>query len=161
MGQRQLKNTKDSTPSPSNILTPRGRRALLAVTVASLVLFSGVVWYAPEILLRATVDLWTVSDEPEPADAVAVFGGGLATRPFAAASYYREGLVREVLVSNVPPQPILPGLFHYETNQNREELIKNGVPAEAIELLGENLKSTYEEAVALRSWALRNHAHTH
>ena len=41
-----------------------------------------------------------VSDPVGPADAVAIFGGGLEDRPFAAAEYYHSGLVTKILVSN-------------------------------------------------------------
>ena len=44
------------------------------------------------------------------------------------------------------------------TALNRMVLIKLGVPETAIEIFGTRLSNTYEEAVALREWAVRTHA---
>src|ERR1051326_7502968 len=74
--------------------------ALLGLLILMLV-FGVAGWYARAQLLRGAADLWIGSDPPGEADAVAVFGGGIEDRPFAAAAYYRAGLVRRILVSNV------------------------------------------------------------
>src|SRR5882724_7610551 len=74
-------------------------RGVLAVFAVVAVLGIGA-WADREWLLRSATDLWIVSDPIGPADAVAVFGGGIEDRPFAAAEYYRQGLVKRVLVSN-------------------------------------------------------------
>ena len=58
-------------------------------------------WFAPAVVLRAAASWWIVSDPVEASDAVAVFGGGLESRPFAAASYYKQGLVKRVVLSDV------------------------------------------------------------
>ena len=117
-------------------------------------------WLNPTFFLREAVDFWTVSDEVAPADAVAVFGGGVATRPFAAAEYYRDGLVSKVLISNVASQPLIAEILYSETESNRQVLLKKGVPADAIELFGMDVISTYQETMALRAWAVQNHART-
>jgi hypothetical protein len=52
-------------------------------------------WLEREPLLRWIAGVWIVSDPIGPADAVALFGGGLADRPIAAAEYYRRGIVKE------------------------------------------------------------------
>jgi uncharacterized SAM-binding protein YcdF (DUF218 family) len=98
-------------------------------------------WAGREWLLRSAVDLWIVSDPIGPADAVAVFGGGLADRPFAAAQYYREGLVEKILVDGPDSEAALLTL---------------GTPAGAIETFGNALRNTHEEVLALRAWAERN-----
>ncbi|MEA2937256.1 MAG: hypothetical protein QOC56_760, partial [Alphaproteobacteria bacterium] len=69
----------------------RPRRLLLRATlgVFSLTVILGLAaWFAREPLLRSAADLWIVSDQAVTADAVAIFGGGLESRPFAAAEYY-------------------------------------------------------------------------
>ena len=75
-------------------------RSLLALTLSLAVLIAGI-WLAHEPLLRGAADLWIVSDPVSRPDVVAVLGGGLEVRPFAAAELYRTGLVRKVLVSRV------------------------------------------------------------
>jgi hypothetical protein len=110
-------------------------------------------------LLRSVVDLWIVSDPIGPADAVAVFGGGLAYRPLAAAQYYREGLVNRVLVSNnhqTPPES--PKTLVSDAAVTKETLVELGVPASAIETFGKDLGNTYQEVFALWAWAERNNA---
>ena len=44
------------------------------------------------------------------------------------------------------------------TAMNRSVLLKLGVPDAAIETFGSELSNTYQEAVALREWAVRTHA---
>jgi len=146
----------------SRRVASRARRRL-AILAFVLLAFGGLgtaIWRYPTFFLREAVDLWTVSDEVGPADAVAVFGGGIETRPFAAAAYYKNGLVRKVLLSNVPISSTTAEILPSETDGNRKVLIKQGVPEDAIELFGVDLTSTYQETTALRAWALRNHART-
>jgi len=109
-------------------------------------------WVGRDWLLRSAADFWIVSDPIGPADAVAVFGGGIQDRPFAAAQYYRQGLVKKVLVSNAG------GVFMPYVAATEGILLKLGVPASAIEIFGNALTNTHEEVLALRAWAERNNA---
>src|SRR5258707_1291703 len=127
----------------------------LLLLVLLLTVFSLAVWVSRGVLFRVVADFWIVSDAVSPAEAVAVLGGGLKTRSFAAADYYRKGLVRKILVSN--ERPVQSETL--EDTSIRSVLIELGVTDTAIELFGAELSSTYEEAVALREWALRTHAH--
>lgn len=145
---------------PSRVRHVRRRLVTFAFMLGAVSAICVIFRLYPTFFFERAIDLWIVSDPVAAADAVAVFGGGLKTRPVAAAAYYGAGFVPKVLLSNVPPQPIVRDVVHDETEQNRQELIKNGVPAEAIELFGDGLRSTYAEAVALRAWALRNRAQT-
>jgi hypothetical protein len=61
-------------------------------------------WFKREALPRYAAEQWVLSDDIHPADAVVVLGGGLDTRPFAAADDYRNGLAHKILISNVPKQ---------------------------------------------------------
>ena len=139
---------------------PHRRRRIAASLALLLIAFSGVgVWVSRAPILRAAANAWIISDNVLPADAVAVLGGGLDVRPFAAADYYRQGLVKKVLVAAVRTSPseklhVLPS--HVELN--RDVLIKLGVPENAIETFGTELSSTFEESMALRAWAERNQA---
>jgi uncharacterized SAM-binding protein YcdF (DUF218 family) len=125
---------------------PKQRLRLLALLVV--VVFGIGAWAGRDWLLFSAADLWIVSDPIGPADAVAVFGGGLADRPFAAAQYYRRGLVRKILVSN--------GVDMSDVAANEGILRELGVPASAIETFGNNLGNTHQEALALQVWAVQN-----
>lgn len=131
----------------------RGALALLALVVVL-----GVAgWFGRETLMRSAANLWIVSDETAPADAAAVFGGGLEIRPFAAAEYYRRGLVRKIVIANIgSSRAERLGVLASHVEANRQVLLKLGVPATAIETFGEGLSNTYEEAMALRDWAARS-----
>jgi uncharacterized SAM-binding protein YcdF (DUF218 family) len=135
------------------------RRVLLALVVC-IAIFGLWAWRKPETLLRGAADLWIVSDEPAPADAIAVLGGGLEYRPFAAADYYRRGLAPKILVSNLGASPAERlGVLQPHVRANSEVLQKLGVPAAAIEPFGDHLSDTFAEATALHEWAVRNGAH--
>ena len=47
------------------------------------------VWSGREPILRGAAHLWIVSDPVTQADAAVVLGGGLGSRPFAAAELYK------------------------------------------------------------------------
>jgi uncharacterized SAM-binding protein YcdF (DUF218 family) len=107
-------------------------------------------------LLRPAANVWIISDKVAPGDVVAVLGGGIEDRPFAAAQYFRRGLVKKVLVSSVhvgPAENI--GAMPSEVEATRDILLRLGVPSGAIETFGSDLSNTHEEALALRVWAER------
>jgi uncharacterized SAM-binding protein YcdF (DUF218 family) len=126
-------------------------RRLLAVLAVVVALGIGA-WVGRDWLLLSAADLWIVSDPIGSADAVAVFGGGIADRPLAAAQYYRQGLVKKVLVSNGG------GVFMPDVAATEGVLQKLGVPATAIETFGNDLGNTHQEVLALQAWAERNNA---
>jgi uncharacterized SAM-binding protein YcdF (DUF218 family) len=136
-----------------------GRRIvgrLAGAILLPVVLVAGV-WLARAPLLRAAADLWIVSDPITRADAVAVLGGDLDTRPFIAADLYKKGLVPKVLVSQVREgRASTMGLIPGHSALNRTVLLKLGVPDAAIEVFGDANDSTKDEAVALRAWADRH-----
>ena len=133
------------------------KRALVALLLLVTVCASA--WYCRATLLRGAAELWVVSDPVGQADAVAIFGGGLGVRPFAAAEYYKKGLTQKILVSNVRPDKVeMLGILPSDAAVTRSVLLKLGVPETAIEIFGTELSNTYQEAVALREWAVRTHA---
>jgi uncharacterized SAM-binding protein YcdF (DUF218 family) len=136
-------------------------RRLVVGFLSAVVLLAAAGWTARHGLLREAAAVWIVSDAPVAADAAAVLGGGLEYRPFAAAEFYRRGLVPKILVSNIGQSPAEKlGVLRSHVRENIEVLEKLGVPAAAIEPFGSNLKDTYAEAVALHEWAKRTGAHT-
>jgi uncharacterized SAM-binding protein YcdF (DUF218 family) len=116
-------------------------------------------WLIHEPLLRGAADLWIVSDPISRANAIVVLGGGLETRPFAAAELWRKGLADKILISQGSEERAANiGGIPSHGELNREILLKLGIPAGAIEIFGTASRNTREEAVALRKWAERNDA---
>ncbi|HEY1796208.1 MAG TPA: YdcF family protein [Stellaceae bacterium] len=135
----------------------RGLLGLLCV-VGALVAFC---WFDREAVLRSAADAWIVSDAPGPADAAAIFGGGIEDRPFAAARYYRQGLVKKIVISNVGSGPAERlGVLDPYVAANRNVLLKLGVPEADIGVFGANLTNTHQEAVALHEWARAQDVHS-
>jgi uncharacterized SAM-binding protein YcdF (DUF218 family) len=135
------------------------RRSLLAALVVTGVSTSA--WFGRVWLLHSAADLWIVSDPIGPADAVAVFGGGLEGRPFAAAEYYQRGFVKKVLVSNVREGPAERlGVVASDTSANRAVLIKLGVRENDIEVFGTDVRNTHQEVLALLAWVEQAGAHS-
>jgi uncharacterized SAM-binding protein YcdF (DUF218 family) len=136
--------------------TRRGRVAL----VAALIVLSGIVaWIERAPLLRSAADAWTISDPLASADAVAIFGGGLNDRPFAAAAYYQEGLAKTLLLSvNRMESAAQLGAVPTDTEANHAVLRRLGIPDSAIDNFGTGSLNTHEEALALRAWADRTGA---
>src|SRR5271169_4519532 len=86
-------------------------------------------WAGRHWLLLWAADFWIVSDPIGPADAAAVFGGGIQNRPFAAAQYYRQGLVQKILVSNGRQSlAATPDVVMSEVAVTEGILVKLGVP---------------------------------
>jgi uncharacterized SAM-binding protein YcdF (DUF218 family) len=130
------------------------RLGILVLVLAGL---GAAAWLAREPLLRGAADFWIVSEEVTQADVVAVLGGQIEVRPFAAADLYHRGLVKKVLVSNnQESRAAVIGAVQGHTEANRRVLLKLGVPENAIETFGQANQSTREEAVALRDWVERH-----
>jgi uncharacterized SAM-binding protein YcdF (DUF218 family) len=136
------------------------RRGLLAAFALMLAL-GATSWFERGPVLRTLAEWWVVSDPVGPADAVAVFGGGLEDRPFAAAEFYQRGLVRKILISSAHEGRVERlGVLPPHAEANRAVLLKLGVPAEAIEIFGSDLSNTHQEVLALHEWAARTGAHS-
>jgi uncharacterized SAM-binding protein YcdF (DUF218 family) len=136
---------------------PAGK-AILAVSLLIIAL-GALMRLNREALLRYAAEQWVVSDDIQPADAVLILGGGIDTRPFAAAEDYCNGLAHKILVTNVYPSRVeILGVLPSHAEINRRVLIKLGVPETDIETLGIPISNTYGESQALRDWVIRTHA---
>jgi hypothetical protein len=136
---------------PSNRL----RRYLVFALVLS-ALGAGM-WLERVALLRGAADVWVVSDQITPADAVVVLGGGIESRPFVAADFCAKGLVHKILLSQEEDgRSISIGAVPGNTERTLRVLRKLGVPDSAIELFGNGNKNTHDEAVALKGWSERH-----
>jgi uncharacterized SAM-binding protein YcdF (DUF218 family) len=152
-----------SAPAGKAIQKPLQRQRRFRRLVATMLLLTVVtvaILLEREFLLRGAADLWIVSDPViARADAVAVLGGGLDTRPFAAAELYKKGLVPKILVSQVPDgRATRMGVVPGHSELNRKVLGELGIPDAAIEMFGQANGNTRDEAIALREWADHHHA---
>src|SRR5262249_34581553 len=110
-------------------------------------------------LMQGAADLWTVSDPVNPADAVAILGGRPELRALTAAAYYRNRITAKILVAETQPSALeILGIAGSHADLNRAILANSGIPEAAIEIYGVGVANTYEEAVALRNWAIRARA---
>jgi uncharacterized SAM-binding protein YcdF (DUF218 family) len=147
-------------PNTRSRKSPWAGTTIFAVPLLMIAL-AALMWFHREALLRYAAEQWVVSDDIHPADVIVILGGGLETRPFAAAEDYRNGLAHKVLVANVPSSRVETlGILPAHTAINRRVLIKLGVPETDIESMGTELSTTYEEGQALRDWAVRAHANS-
>ena len=128
--------------------------ALSAATVFALAAYA-VFWGEGPRFLKQLSSAWIVSDPVWAADAAVVLGGDPILRAHAAADLYRDGLVSLVLVSN-NASPQGPVRDRSDIEANRRVLLNRGVPPEAIREFGRGNRNTYEEAIALKSWAHSN-----
>jgi len=122
-----------------------------------LALLAGVAWLGRAPLLRGVARAWVVNDPPAKADVIVVMGGGLSTRPFAAARLFHQGLAPKILLTNPQSAPsVPPGLIPADADVGRTILLNEAVPAADIFVTADRVSSTYEEALAVRAWAATN-----
>lgn len=140
-------------------LRPLIRKRRWLVWLFALCALSFALWAFRTPLLTGAAKAWMVNDPSIKADAIVVLGGGSQTRPFEAARLYHAGLAPAVLVMNSELRATdRLGLTIPEAELICRVLLTNGVPAAAIQMLGTNLTSTFEEALTLRHWSKDSHA---
>ena len=153
-----LSRTVSTAPAATALRPSRAKRWLVRCGVMVLLMVG--IWLLRAPLLRGAARAWIVTEAPTQADAAVVLGGGLDIRPFAAANLYSNHVTPAILVINVQLEPVNQmGLARSHTELNRDVLLKLGVPAGSIHLVGENVTNTREEALAVRDWAHRTGAH--
>lgn len=110
----------------------RARRILVvaALTVVALGLFA---YLTHALWLTALADYLIASDQPRPADAIIVLGGGTGDRERTGARLFREGYAPEMLTTGHSLD--LVGLDLTFAELSAGELEKQGVPADRIYLL--------------------------
>jgi uncharacterized SAM-binding protein YcdF (DUF218 family) len=112
-------------------------------------------------LLTKIGQAWVVNDPLPHADAIVVLGGGLENRPFAAAKLYHDGVAPRILYMNVRPSPAEEiGVTSGEAEVTRRILLSNGVPVNAITLIGTNVGTTFDESKAVEAWLQKSGAKT-
>ncbi len=131
----------------------RGRRKRALIALVAVVLAWPFVAWAAAIGLVKTASL-------RRADALVVLSGSSAyvERTRRAAELYREGRAPRVILTN----DNLRGSWSEERRTNpffveraHEELLRAGVPETSVEVLPGAIESTFDEAVAVRDYAVR------
>ena len=125
----------------------RSRRNRILITAAAAGFFAGVV-----VILG--VGRWLDSEDPlEKAQAIAVLSGRMPQRAIEAAKLYREGYAPKVwLTRSVEPGATLENLgisFVGEDSYNKQVLLHEGVPADAIRVLDPPIVNTADEIIAI------------
>lgn len=133
------------------------RKWLILLGCIPVVMTSAFVFRAP--ILTSAAEVWIVQGDLDKADAILVLGGGNQTRPFEAARLYHEGYAPKILLTDIEHLPTDKlGLSLSETEWEKRTLLKKGVPATAIEVIGHQVSSTYDEALVTKRWIEANHA---
>ncbi len=95
------------------------------------------------------------------ADAIVVLGGGIDTRPFAAIKLYQAKMAPKILYMNVKPTPAQKmGLYLSEAEETRRIFLGGNIPETAVEAIGTNVASTYDESRTVRAWVNQTGKHS-
>lgn len=152
-----MTKTNKENSIPANAMRPRWVKWL--VRLLALFLFLVVLYLFRAPILGQAAEWWMVNEPKTKADAIVVLGGGASFRSFEAARLYQQGLAPRILVMNSELRAIdREGFTMPECELVRRVLLTNGVPTNAVTFLGQELTSTYEEAVTIRDWAKTNQA---
>jgi uncharacterized SAM-binding protein YcdF (DUF218 family) len=105
-------------------------------------------------ILAGLARAWIVNEPVGKPGAIVVLSGKVDSRPFAAARLYKEGVAPTVVVTAAELSPTAKlGLAKPEVTVTCEALLGQGVPAEAIQIVGTNLTSLAAESQAVVDWA--------
>ena len=137
----------------------RGCLVALAATLAAVAVLGFVVYQLRAPLLTRVGGLLYHEDALEPADAIAVLGGGRLDRVVEAADLFSAGYAPIVVLTRQPESPVMAELqargldvrTQLEWRLNYLEAL--GVPREATTMLQPLVESTQEEAELIAEWA--------
>ena len=129
-------------------LSRKARIRLLATVILGTLLYF---FRAP--ILRAAAHGWIIDEPAIPAQAIVILGGGEEYRPFAAAELYKKGIAPIILVPKVELDATQTLGLRPTTTQIILGVLKSqGVPDTSIQLYGDNVGSTRDEAVGVQTW---------
>jgi len=130
------------------------RRLLWSLGIAFLVIVALNVFHAP--LLSALARAWVVDEPLQKADPIVVLGGRPDLRAVEAARLYHQGIAPHILYIDVKLSPSAAiGIIPSEREQTHRLLLSNNVPEGALDAIGHDVSSTYEESRAVQAWAER------
>lgn len=133
----------------------------LALCLLLLCVFGLVSYWFRAPLLRGVAAAWIVDDPLTTADVIVVLGGGPSTRPFEAARLYHQRLAPRILLMQPRADSAAElGLTKREAELLKQILVRQDVPEPDIQIAGDEVVNTYEEARAMRNWAATNQIQT-
>ena len=131
--------------------TARQVRCTLAIAFVSASL--AIYWEHPRLLSYAGRWLNVSAPLNSPVDDVMVLGGDLKVRPLVAASIFRSGMARRVLIPQVTAsEDVIDRILPPNHEIVRQVLLRSGVPTDAIIVLPEVVDSTAQEAARLAAY---------
>jgi uncharacterized SAM-binding protein YcdF (DUF218 family) len=123
--------------------------------VLCLLLLAAFLFGAP--MARSAAKAWIINDPLQKADLIVVPGGGLESRPFAAATLYQKGFAPKILLMSPVSTPTDElGLTRPEAEISRQVLLRMHVPNYAILTAARQVSTTHDEAVTVGEWASTN-----
>ncbi|MDF1862236.1 MAG: ElyC/SanA/YdcF family protein [Verrucomicrobiales bacterium] len=131
-------------------------RILIAGSVFVFLLAILFLFRAP--LCKSAAKAWIAGSALEQNYDIAIIpGGGLQTRPFAAADLFHQGKVDGLVsfLTEVMPAEQM-GLTRPADEVTLEILDQLEVPREKIHIIGDHVTSTQDEVLAVKKWALKN-----
>ena len=144
---------------PGLLRRVRGCLVAVAATLAVVMVLGFVVYQLRTPLLTRVGELLYHEDPLEPADAIAVLGGGGLDRQVEAADLFAAGYAPIVLLTRTPELPVVAELqargldVSTELELRLEYLEALGVPREATTVLQRVVESTQAEAELIVEWA--------
>jgi len=133
------------------------RRFLLAI--GSLLCVIVIVFALRVRILTGIGNFLIVQDSLEPADIIFVLNGDMATRPFQVARLVKQGISHKVVIARAGNSLAVDmDLAQNITDTSIAMMKKAGIPeSEIVQLpVRGGVNSTFDEAGALRTYALRN-----
>ncbi len=137
----------------------RGCLVALVATLAAVAVLGFVVYELRAPLLTWVGGLLYHEDALEPADAIAVLGGGALDREVEAADLFAAGYAPVVVLTRTPEPAVIAelqarGLDVSTPLERRLDYLEAlGVPREAITVLQRPVESTHAEAELIAEWA--------
>lgn len=121
-------------------------------------LIGGSLLYAFRVPCLTALGRWWSANEPvSPVDVLVVLSGDPEYRPAAAAKLFLDRTCPLVLLTHTEPSWQARKGFVPDTSElYMSLLLAHGIPAAAVQWLGTNATSTYDEASAFRQWAATN-----
>ncbi len=140
------------------LATKRFKIRLFGIATAALLAVLLLAYIGRNYLLLEIGRAWSVNTPAAHVDALVILGGGIDSRPQAAAALYHAGVAPIILYMNVKLAPAQQlGIFPAEAETTRRLLLSNNVPETALTSIGTNVASTFDEACAVRDWAATHH----
>ncbi|MEM1442092.1 MAG: ElyC/SanA/YdcF family protein [Verrucomicrobiota bacterium] len=105
-------------------------------------------------ILRTAARIWVIDSTPtEPVEAIVVPGGGVETRPFAAAKLFHSGISDKLILFQTEQRPSeVLGLSRPSHEVTLEVLESEKVPPDNVEIITGGVTSTRDEVELIRKW---------